>query len=172
MQFVNAQAASSTPLVPRIRINTVRHDLDAVIPPAQRWVYGTAGTTSGVPFQYTFNTPTTASPANQCGRVLFSDFHVIDASAGGATWPSQCSVTPMTPQEKVFEYLIFDLSSCITPDVPPPQMCTGKTCDQLGLSCGPAADGCGRTIDCGTCTLPSTCGVPESIPYLRESKFK
>lgn len=167
VQLVNAQAATSTPAVPRIRINTVRRDMSAVNPPSQRWVYGvgSGGTPTNVPFQYTFNTPTAASAANQCGRVLFSDFHVINASAGGATWPNYCARTPMTPQEKVFEYLIFDLSSCITPDVPPPQMCTPATCDQLGFSCGAAADGCGGTLNCGTCTPPSTCGgsgVPNS----------
>ncbi len=29
-----------------------------------------------------------------------------------------------------------------------------KTCAQLGLNCGPAGDGCGGTLDCGTCTRP------------------
>lgn len=160
VQYVNAQAATSTPMVPRIRITTVRHDLTAINnPPGQRWVYGNAGgsTAENTPFQYTFNTPTTAQPANQCGRVLFSDFHVINASASAAVWP-YCGVGPMTPQEKVFEYLIFDLSSCIRPDVPPPQMCTPRTCMQAGATCGPVADGCGSTINCGNCTPPATCG--------------
>jgi hypothetical protein len=160
VQLVNAQAATSTPAVPRIRINTVRNDLSTLNnPPSQRWVYGLAANgTTEVPFQFTFNAPVSASAANQCGRVLFSDFHVINASSGNATWPTHCSVSPMTPQEKVFEYLIFDLSSCIKPDVPPPQMCTPKTCDEVGVSCGPAADGCGGTLNCGTCTAPATCG--------------
>ncbi|GMU61339.1 MAG: hypothetical protein AMXMBFR34_31020 [Myxococcaceae bacterium] len=158
VQLVNAQAASSTPMVPRIRINTVRNDMSAVIPPAQRWVYGSNGALMNLPFQYTFNTPTTATPANQCGRVLFSDFHVINASSGSATWPNHCAVGPMTPQEKVFEYLIFDLSSCIQPDVPPPQSCTPLTCAGLGYDCGLTANGCGGTLNCGTCTAPQTCG--------------
>jgi hypothetical protein len=150
---VNAQAASSTATSTRIRVNTVRHDLDAVTAPAQRWVY--AATPAGIPLQYTFNTPTTAT--NQCGRVLFSDFHVINASGGStATWPAKCSVGAMTPQEKVFEYLIFDLSSCIKPDVPPPQHCTPRTCGSL--NCGDVADGCGSTINCGMCTSPASCG--------------
>jgi hypothetical protein len=161
VQLVNAQAGTSTPAIPRIRITTVRNDLSAINnPPGQRWVYGLAGggTVENTPFQYTFNTPTAATPANQCGRVLFSDFHVINASAGAATWPAYCAVTPMSPQEKVFEYLIFDLSSCIKPDVPPPQMCTPRTCDEVGASCGPAGDGCGGTLNCGVCTPPATCG--------------
>ncbi|PZR18667.1 MAG: hypothetical protein DI536_01950 [Archangium gephyra] len=158
VQLVNAQATTSTPATPRIRINTVRRDTSAIIPPAQRWVYGSSGSTTGIPFQYTFNTPTTAPQADQCGRVLFSDFHVINASAANATWPTYCARSPMNPQEKVFEYLIFDLSSCIAPDVPPPQMCTPRTCAQQNIACGQASDGCGGVLNCGTCTSPATCG--------------
>lgn len=162
IQLVNAQASSSTPADPRIRINVVRRDMNSVVAPSQRWVHGASSNntnaTLGIPFQYTFNTPTAAAPQNQCGRVLFSDFHVIDASAANATWPDYCSVSAMTPQEKVFEYLIFDLSSCIQPDVPPPQMCTPRSCAQQGLSCGLASDGCGATLNCGGCTAPATCG--------------
>ena len=161
VQAVNAQAATSTPAVPRIRIINVRNDLTAVNnPPGQQWVYGKASgsTVDATPFQFTFNTPTAAAPANQCGRVLFSDFHVSNISGSG-TFPGQCgAAAAMTPQEKVFEYLIFDLSSCIKPDVPPVQMCTPKTCAQLGLACGPAADGCGGSLSCGPCTAPQTCG--------------
>ncbi len=165
VQLVNAQAATSTTAIPRIRILTVRNDTNRIIAPAQRWVYGSIvrngqmTTPEDIPLQYTFNTPTTVPAAEQCGRVLFSDFHVIDANnAGTKSWPDQCAGGPMTPQEKVFEYLIFDLSSCIAPDVPPVQMCTAKTCTDLGFTCGPAADGCGGTLNCGTCTLPATCG--------------
>ncbi len=246
---VNAQAASSTPAAPKIRVTTVRHDIDAVNAPAQRWVFrspcvaatcsslgytcgkpvadgcgntldcggcggrescggggvagqcgrrstcvpktcaqlnfacgvvsdgcgndlncgscsgtnscggGTVpgqcgGSATQVPLEYTFNTPTTAAPAAQCGRVLFSDFHV---TSGG--YFSKDPAAPMTPQEKVFEYLIFDLSSCIQPDVQPPQTCTPRTCTDQGLACGAASDGCGKTYpSCGTCMMPATCG--------------
>jgi hypothetical protein len=33
-----------------------------------------------------------------------------------------------------------------------------KTCAQLGHDCGPAGDGCGGQLDCGTCTTPQSCG--------------
>jgi hypothetical protein len=36
--------------------------------------------------------------------------------------------------------------------------CTPRTCIQLGLACGAAGDGCGGLLQCGTCTLPQTCG--------------
>jgi hypothetical protein len=36
--------------------------------------------------------------------------------------------------------------------------CTPKNCVQLGLSCGSAGDGCGGTIQCGSCSAGQTCG--------------
>lgn len=37
--------------------------------------------------------------------------------------------------------------------------CQPKTCQQLGFDCGEvASDGCGGTLNCGTCVAPSTCG--------------
>jgi hypothetical protein len=157
-EWVGLVGAGASASPPQIRINTVRHDLDAVIPPAQRWVYGSPGD-GGIPFQYTFNTPVSQPPANQCGRVLFSDFHVVDArNSDGVTWPGQCSVGPMTPQEKVFEYLIFDLSSCIRGDDTPVSTCTPTTCAAHGFNCGSIADGCGSSLNCGTCLSPLSCG--------------
>src|ERR1700722_6418274 len=38
-------------------------------------------------------------------------------------------------------------------------MCTPKTCAQLGYDCGTNADGCGGTIDCGSCMSPQFCGA-------------
>lgn len=39
--------------------------------------------------------------------------------------------------------------------------CTPKTCEQLGVECGRASDGCGETLDCGKCTSGSS-GVGEA----------
>src|SRR5262245_45075552 len=36
--------------------------------------------------------------------------------------------------------------------------CTPTTCAAVGANCGMIADGCGGALDCGTCTLPETCG--------------
>src|SRR5258708_31916252 len=33
------------------------------------------------------------------------------------------------------------------------------TCAAVGASCGPLADGCGGTLDCGACEFPATCGI-------------
>jgi len=155
-----------------------------------------------VPLHFTFNTPvnltedlTKTPPAVQCGRVLFSDFHVEDASEHGETYPVQCGkactkgtdctghcgggkcpwgaackadadcastcstdgrcLDPMTPQEKLLEFMIFDLGSC----VPPPKTCVPATTCPADQDCGYAPDGCGGLVMCGNCPKGEACGV-------------
>jgi hypothetical protein len=36
-------------------------------------------------------------------------------------------------------------------------VCTPTTCAARGFTCGTMSNGCGGTIDCGTCTTPQTC---------------
>jgi hypothetical protein len=112
------------------------------------------------PVLYTFNTP--VGSANQCGKVVFSSFHVtvVTAASGntiGQTFPEECPMAPMSPQEKALEYLIWDLASCV-PGPPAPPTCTPLTCAQQNIGCGPAGDGCGNMLNCGPCTPPQTCG--------------
>ncbi len=101
----------------------------------------TAATDNGFPTAYfSFNTPVNAvappdgGAAPYCGRVVFSGLHVGAAandSTGGTQMPSssKCSPGPgqLSPQEKVLEFMLFDLSACVTPDtsapgipIPPP----------------------------------------------------
>ena len=91
--------------------------LTSVVAPAQRWVYSSTTTQT-----YSFNTPVGADAANQCGRVVYSSFHI--ASGAGASFPSECTTAPLTPQEKILEFLLFDLAACVqtddTPPAPPP----------------------------------------------------
>lgn len=110
--------------------------------------------------QYSFNTPVGASANNICGRVLYSAFHVADASGNGSrVFPAHCSNEPLTPQEKVLMFMLFDLSACVsTGDPPPPPTCTPKTCQALGATCGYVADGCGAILNCGSCSPPDSCG--------------
>jgi len=205
------------------------------------------GTYAGqqTPLHFTFNTPvnlvedlTRKPPSVQCGRVLFSDFHVSNASetqapyfptqcalnvnratpgkmvclgqaqttctvatqasvcpalsgvpgtcvsagtcsadadcagacvAGKCPWGSACTTSaqcastcsngvcldPMTAQEKLLEYMIFDLGSC----VPPAKACVPKQACPAGQDCGFAPDGCGGLVDCGRCPTGEACGV-------------
>lgn len=113
-------AIGATPQKGQINLTAVVTSLASVTPPSQRWVSGT-GAGAGIE-TYSFNTPVPADPAAQCGRVVYSGFHI--AQSGGGTFPAECSNTPLTPQEKTLEFLLFDLAACIqkddTPPAPPP----------------------------------------------------
>lgn len=113
------------------------------------------------PIHLTFDTPLNVAQNQKCGRVVFSDFHVYNAGGGSPPFPTGCPDGDMTPQEKLLEYMIFDLSSCVG-NTPPPPPCQKLTCAQQGITCGQAGDGCGGSLTCGpacpvpTCT-PKTC---------------
>ncbi len=59
----------------------------------------------------------------------------------GVHFPSECPAGAMTPQEKLLEFMIFDLGSCVAPDEP-----DLHAHDLRGAEhhCGPAGDGCGN----------------------------
>ncbi|MEO8905902.1 MAG: hypothetical protein ABI488_25450 [Polyangiaceae bacterium] len=123
---------------------------------------GTDYTNTHLPLHFTYNAPvnltedlTKTPPALQCGRVLFSDFHVQDAHEHGKVFPAQCDTKPMNSQEKLLEFMIFDLGSC----VPPATACVPANACPAGEDCGFAADGCGGLIACGVCPTGEACGV-------------
>jgi len=118
----------------QIDISTLRTDVGSVIAPTQSWLTLNSGSYSGSTgnpvMQMTFNTPVGAAASSQCGRVMYNDYHVYNASSGGSSYNSalpngqtfsQCSQQPhtMTPQEEMLEYALFDLSSFVTPVVVP-----------------------------------------------------
>lgn len=101
----------------QIPLGTLRHDFNAVVPPTLLWLQ----LSSGTPMQFTFDTPVGAPAAQQVGRVLFNDYHVEDLTnnpSGGEIFPVECSSGPMTPQEKLLEFAIFDLSTFVAPEFP------------------------------------------------------
>jgi hypothetical protein len=67
--------------------------------------------------EFSFNTPVGSAPEKQCGRVVYSGFHVNQPSTG--TTPEYCTGA-MTAQERVLEFMILDLASCIGVQPPPP----------------------------------------------------
>jgi hypothetical protein len=97
---------------------------------SQAWITDTTvptmtanGKTGPTTMYFDFNTPIAATPANQCGRIVYSDLHVGAAAgnyASSKVVPTGCSASPLTPQEKALEFMLFDLSSCVTPDSAPP----------------------------------------------------
>jgi N-acetylneuraminic acid mutarotase len=157
-QWLKLPAIAASTTLGQIPIDTLRHDFNTAPPPTQNWM--TVNQPTATKMHLTFNTPLGAPSANQCGRVVFSDFHVEDRSSNvtkDKIYPAECDASlTMTPQEKLLEFMMFDLASCVTPDTIP--ACVPKTCGQLGLNCGQAGDGCGGTLSCGSCTSPQVCG--------------
>jgi hypothetical protein len=143
----------------QITISTLRTDVGSVIAPTQSWLKLNNGTyvgqTGNPVMQMTFNTPVGAAASSQCGRVMYNDYHIYNASSAGSSYNSalpngqtfsQCSQQPhiMTPQEEMLEYALFDLSSFVTPVVVPTLSMTfnpsplivkqGDTADQVTIN--------------------------------------
>jgi hypothetical protein len=153
---------------PTVLINEAKWDATAVVGPTQRWMFASPADddTNLSPLLFTFNTPIGAASTAQCGRGLFTDFHVtpndaLQAATGqagthGLVFPVECGArSPMTAQEKVLEFMLFDLGACVQPYKP---ICTPTTCVAQGIQCGPAGDGCGNALDCGPCPAGEICG--------------
>lgn len=136
-----------------LTINEPRHDArSATNPPSQRWVYGSSQNAgagvSDMLLGMTFNTPTTVTQDKQCGRVVYSDFHVsADALASttkaSCTNDNACGFTSTCNGE--------NLGSCST------KSCEKSTdCAMTGFSCVGAVNGncatpaCYSAADCPT----------------------
>jgi hypothetical protein len=116
--LINVAAGTVVANQTQIRINQPRADLNTLVPPSQRWIYSNAPATIQ---HYTFNTPVGTNAEVQCGRVLFSDFHVENSTNRNRVFPAECGAdAPLTAQEKVLEFMLFDVTNCIQPDTAPP----------------------------------------------------
>lgn len=120
-----------------LQIWEARHnaDVSATNTPSQAWIAADAHSMAPGATQYfSFNTPTDALPMpdgqQYCGRIVFSDLHVGGASGDALFFAGQppapvpvpmgCADVDLSPQEKALEFMLFDLSSCVTPDDQPP----------------------------------------------------
>ncbi len=152
-----------------VTIQQGRHDVDTPAGTSTAWITGTdptpgLGDSSNMLLHFTFDMPvesTADSGVTQCGHGIFSDFHVtVSGSVPPAqtTFPAECMAGPMTSQERILEYMIWDLASCVP--APPMVPCMPKTCaDYPAATCGPQTDGCsGLTLACNPCPGGQTCG--------------
>lgn len=110
---------------------------DEISPPpsARRWIYQPADTTNPTgPAAYThylsFNVSSAGqvvdrldtSTANICGRFVYTGLHVAAASSGAHApdtrdpFPTQCQPGDLSSYEKAIEFMLLDLSSCLTTD--------------------------------------------------------
>jgi hypothetical protein len=111
----------------QLPIADAKHNADVTASNAasQAWIAQSLNPPSTTQY-FSFDTPIGTPPAQQCGRVVFSDLHVGAASGdyggniGSGITPSGCANNDLSPQEKVLEFMLFDLSSCIVPNNQPP----------------------------------------------------
>jgi hypothetical protein len=95
-------------------------------PKSQPWILSDAAGMFGATMYFSFDTPVNApkqadggSP-NYCGRAVFSDLHVagnpLTNDNSHVAPPGSCADVDLSPQEKALEFMLFDLSSCVTSD--------------------------------------------------------
>jgi hypothetical protein len=102
-----------------IALVNVKEPATSVLPVAERWIYQD---TMGTPY-ISANTPIeeASTPASQCGRVVQTGIHVAAVSADShGAFPGGCVSGDLTAQEKALEFLLFDLSSCVSDESTPP----------------------------------------------------
>jgi hypothetical protein len=156
--------ASTSPGHLTLSSSTKYTAIDQIKPPSQRWIFEPMPTdagvlppdagVTGVAAQYThyfsFNTPIGAAAADQCGKIAYTALHVSDSAStgfpgdpeGDTSFPGCCSTrTELSAQEKAMEFMIFDMSACLTP--------TGGTIDAGGATAGDGSTST-STIPTGT----------------------
>jgi hypothetical protein len=143
-QWLQNSGSTVTGTSNQIDISTLRTDVASVIAPTQSWLTLNSGSYNGQTgkpvMQMTFNAPVGAPAANQCGRVVYNDYHVFNASTTGAQYPAECAaVSTMSAQEQMLEYALFDLSSFVTPVVIP-TLSIGFNPSPLIVKAGDTAD--------------------------------
>jgi hypothetical protein len=108
----------------QVPITSPRYDAESANPPSLQWITGVGPTNLPALYHYTFNTPLSAPESQQCGKVLFSDFHVEvgeKPSSSPVYFPAECPTSlAMTENDLALEFMLFDLSSCIQDDTSPP----------------------------------------------------
>jgi hypothetical protein len=116
--LVNVQASTT---LGKIDVTAAQHTVtgvDAAL--ARRWIYKDQ-TANGTPsVQYlSFTTPLTAAEDQRCGKVVFSDIHVSSGDSSSPTdrFPTGCTTTGLTPQEKVLAFMVFDIAGCVEPGI-------------------------------------------------------
>jgi len=104
------QEVGATTTPGQMALNTLKVDTKGVIAPTQSWLALNDTTYNNPVMQLVFDTPIGAP--NQCGRVLFNEYHVENgASSPSQSFPTECAAGAMTPQEKLLEYMLFELTS-------------------------------------------------------------
>jgi len=110
----------ASPVLGSIELEGVEGSAASLLTPyTQSWI----SAPNTIPY-FSMNMPIekSATPDEQCGRFVHTGIHVSEG--GNGPFPSGNADRQLTPQEKAFEFLIFDLSACPArfdiPPAPPP----------------------------------------------------
>jgi hypothetical protein len=118
------QNTGATTTLGEINLTDIHGTVDATNAGTVRWVYGKRTATQDSAKTFSFNTPVGLPPTQQCGRGVISDIHVSETVPNGTgvppRFPEQCAAVELSPQQKVLEFLLFDLSSCVQDEKLPP----------------------------------------------------
>jgi hypothetical protein len=121
---------------------------------------------------------TCGSLADGCGGTLECGTCAAPATCGGGGTAHECGCTPTTCQAQGKNCgtmpdgctgtltcgTCTGTETCGGGNPGTPNVCgegpctTGTTCAAQQKSCGTISDGCGDTLECGTCTSPAVCG--------------
>ncbi len=130
LQFVFA--GNMPPPTGQITLLSLFYNVTGINPGTTRWIYNTENgmTQDATGSTYTskymsFNLPfsaaatTDAGAPNQCGRAVFADIHV-SGGEHATVFPTGCESVTKNQQVTAFEFLFFDLGSCVQDDSSPP----------------------------------------------------
>lgn len=99
----------------QLQMSQLRHDFDAVSPPAVNLISLNDPVSGQIPIQFRVDTPIGVPAANQCGRLSFLDSHPISTvDSIGMTFPAECPSGQLTPQQLAAAYTLFDTSNCLS----------------------------------------------------------
>jgi hypothetical protein len=121
-EWLVAVGGSMTPGMVEIAQNASNTLIDAATGPkaSQRWIYADTLTPKSVQFL----SATTPIPGGTCGRAVLSDLHVTAGTNNNMMmtgdqptlpFPMSCVTKTLEPREKVLEFMLFDIASCVKP---------------------------------------------------------
>jgi hypothetical protein len=122
-QWLGNVGALTAGLLPIVQ---AKHNSDVSVAntPSTPWIVPVPSDVPGETQYFSFDTPLQAPSDHKCGRVVFSDLHVTGAGndypTGSPITPGGCELADLSPQEKALEFMLFDLSACLTPVSLPP----------------------------------------------------
>jgi hypothetical protein len=111
--WMSAVGGSTTSGQVPLDSSSTRQTVDKMDPTkAERWVYWDNGG-SQYPQDFQFTTPNEAPKDQRCGKVVFSDMHVSSGSFSSGMFPSGCSTSSLSAQEKALAFMLFDIATCV-----------------------------------------------------------